>query len=72
MVKTNCNIGWKKYFRTNQKRAVKLWTKGPKLLKEQVCNMIKSINKRKNKLNEQRGATSRFKDSEVEQDRQKV
>lgn len=27
--------------------------------------MIKSINKRKNKLNEQRGATSRFKDSEA-------
>lgn len=28
--------------------------------------MIKSVNKRKNKLNEQRYATSRFKDNEGE------
>lgn len=35
--------------------------------------MIKSINKRKNKLDEQRGATSMFKDNEgKKQDRQKV
>lgn len=66
MVKTNCNIRWNKHFRINQKTAVKLWPKTPKLLKEQVCNMIKSVNKRKNKLNEQRGATSRFKDNEGE------
>lgn len=32
-VKTNCNIGWNKYFRTNQKRALKLWPKRPKLAK---------------------------------------
>lgn len=63
MVKTSCNIRWNKYFRINLKRAVKIWPKGSKLLKEQVGNMIKSINKRKNKLNKQRGATNRFKDS---------
>lgn len=55
-----------KYIRINLKRFEKVWPKGPKLLKEQGCNMIKSINKRKKKLNEQRGATRRFKYSEGE------
>lgn len=37
------------------------------LLKDQVCNTIKSINMRKkSKLNEQRGATSSFNDGKGE------
>lgn len=42
-----------------------MWPKRTKLLKDQICNSIKSISQlRKNKLNEQRGATSSFNDGE--------
>lgn len=42
-----------------------MWPKRTELLKDQVCNSTKTIN-RKNKLNEQRGATSSFNDGEGE------